>query len=565
MRFFVTPLCCTVRMRDACLPRPAGSGLDEYDETDDIVRSLLDREELRLLSAVSEPVDGDDAWLGLVAEPGFVRRTSVLARAAPLHRIDQRQAWQQFPAGLYDPRTLALAALEAVVSRQGMEVEATTEDVVEFLASLARAAAPGREEPEHRAVARFVLRELLNDMQGGEEFDVSYSDYRAGHQRVTVSLRFLEEGFGRHGQAVLKATAPAINLLLAGLEYEVEDEQAAKDAMLRRQVSTGRWGRAEDSAADSLKLSLLYGERVRAVLEDTERDVRAVDWRHQVPQLLRAARSHLGERQQVERELMEWTRHARNGVTDDDVQLTCARVLRLLERAHLRHTQLLASVIDARPMFLRSQAEQRFRPAPRLSLVGVQEDLLEPVLELGLQHAELVAGLFADGVAGPVVPRRPRLHEWWELLLAPVREVRDVFPDEEVELVAEEACESGRYSEADVTVVRGLLEGALAAPVRLSALLEQALEHGVEAADLLAVSVLQAYAPDPEEAEDAEEGAVVVELEDLIGERLVVMDDGTEFDLGVLAGSDLLVVPVQPLIPDPSSGELERARQEAAA
>ncbi|WP_189892704.1 hypothetical protein [Streptomyces xantholiticus] len=176
-----------------------------------------------------------------------------------------------------------------------------------------------------------------------------------------MSLRFLEEGFGRHGQAVLKATAPAINLLLAGLEYDVEDEQAAKDAMLRRQVSTGRWGRAEDSAADSLKLSLLYGERVRAVLEETGRDVRAVDWKQQIPQLLSSARSPLGERQQVERELMEWTREARSEVQDADVQLTCARVLRLLKRAHLRHTQLLASVIDARPMFLRSQAEQRRR------------------------------------------------------------------------------------------------------------------------------------------------------------------------------------------------------------
>ncbi|MGW6898849.1 hypothetical protein ACWGF2_19915 [Streptomyces sp. NPDC054919] len=546
-------------MRDTCFPRPAGHGLDECDDTDEVLRSLLDGEELRLLAAAPGPAGGDNTWFGLVTEPGFVRRTSVLARAAPLHRIDQRQAWQQFPAGLYDPRTLALAALEAVVSMQGMEVESTTEDVVAFLALLARAAAPDREEAEHRAVALFVLRELLNDAQGGEEFDISYSDYRAGHQRVTVSLRFLEEGFGRRGQAVLKATAPAINLLLAGLEYDVEDEQAAKDAMLRRQVSTGRWGRAEDSAADSLKLSLLYGERVRAVLEETGRDVRAVDWKDQVPQLLRSARSHLGERQKVERELMEWTRQARREVKDADVQLTCARVLRLLERAHLRHTQLLASVIDARPMFLRSQVEQRFRPVPRLSLVGVQEDLLEPVLELGLDEAELVASLFADGVAGPVVRHRPRLQDWWELLLAPVREARDAFPDEEVELVAEEADESGLYSEADVAVVRGLLEGALGAPVRLSALLEQALECGVEAADLLAVSVLQAYAPDPEE----EEESTVIELEDLLGERLVVLDDGTDFDLGVLGGSDLLLVPVQPLIPDPSSGD--RDRQEAAA
>jgi hypothetical protein len=47
-------------------------------------------------------------------------------------------------------------------------------------------------------VARFVLRELLNDAPDGEEFDVSYSDYREGHSRVALSLQLLGEGFGRH-------------------------------------------------------------------------------------------------------------------------------------------------------------------------------------------------------------------------------------------------------------------------------------------------------------------------------------------------------------------------------
>ena len=357
-----------------------GSDRAEEDDCDSMIQALLDREERRLLASASTVPDGVDEWRALVAAVGFVRRSSVLARGAPLHRIDQRQAWQRFPRGLYDPRTLALAALEAVVSRQEMEAEATTEEVVEFLASLAAGAAPERETSEHLAVSRFVLRELLNDAQHGEEFEVSYSDYRAGHSRVTLSLRMLEEGIGRRGQAVLRATTPAINLLLSGLEHDLEDEQAAKDTMLRRQVASGRWGRAEESAAESLKLSLMYCERVRAVLEETERDVRAVDWSRDVPVLLTASREHLGERLRVERDLMEYMRGVRNAVEDADVLRTCERVLRLLSRAHLRHTQLLEKIIDARPAFLRSQADQRFRPPPRLALVGVQEDVLEPLL-----------------------------------------------------------------------------------------------------------------------------------------------------------------------------------------
>ncbi|MEU6885625.1 hypothetical protein ABZ918_10505 [Streptomyces viridosporus] len=532
----------------------SGSASCTDDETVDVmVEALLDREERRLLASAPTVADGIDEWRALVAEPSFVRRSSVLARGAPLHRIDQRTAWQRFPRNLYDPRTLALAALEAVVSRQEMECEATTEEVLGFLAALAAAAAPQRGASEHVAVARFVLRELLNDAQGGEEFDIAYSDYRQGHSRVTLTVRMLEEGFGRRAQAVLRASTEAINLTLAGLECDLEDEQVAKDAMLRHQVSTGRWGRAEESAAESLRLSLMYCRRVRAVLEETERDVCAVDWKHGVPALLTAARDHLKERHRVERSLMEWMREVRNDVADDDVRQTCERILSLLKRAHLRHSQLLEKVIAARPAFLRSQAEQRFRPPARLSLVGVQQDLLEPVLELDIEQAEAVASLFAAAAGGPVVARRPRLRQWWASLLAPAREVRETFPDEPIELVADGPDEFGPYSEEDTAVARALLVEALRAPVRLSELLEQALQHTVEAADLLAFSVLQAFAPDPEEQDGTDQTADG--LADLIGEHLVVLADGADFDLGPFSGSDLLLVPVQSLIPDPAHAE----------
>ncbi|WP_330455453.1 hypothetical protein OIB37_35970 [Streptomyces sp. NBC_00820] len=531
---------------------PHGPDCTQDDGPDTMLQALLDREERRLLVSVPAAPDGVDEWRALVAEPGFVRRSSVLARGVPLHRIDQRSAWQRFPRGLYDPRTLALAALEAVVSQQEMEAEATTEEVIQFLASLAASAAPARDASEHLAVARFVLRELLNDAQDGEEFDVSYSDYREGHSRVTLSVRLLEEGFGRRGQAVLRATTPAINLLLSGLEHDLEDVQAAKDLMLRRQVSTHRWGRAEESAAESLKLSLMYCERVRAVLEETERDVRAVDWGQDVPRLLQTSRAHLRERHRVERDLMEWMREVRNDVDDAEVRRTCERILRLLGRAHLRHTQLLEKVIDARPAFLRSQAEQRFRPPPRLALVGMQEDVLEPLLDLGADDAEAVASIFADAAGGPVVAHRPRLRDWWASLLAPARAVREAFADEEIELIADDPGEFGLFSNEDVAVARSLLTQALGMPVRLSRLLEQALAHSLQAADLLAVCVLRAFAPDPE---DEEEEGTADELADLLEEHLVVLDDGTVFDLGAVAGSDLLLVPAQSLIPGPARAE----------
>jgi hypothetical protein len=130
--------------------------------------------------------------------------------------------------------------------------------------------------------------------------------------------------------------------------------------------------------------------------------------------------------------------------------------------------------------------------------------------------------------------------------------VREAFPDEEIELIADDSGELDLFSDEDVVAARALLTEALRAPVRLSQLLEQALEHGPQAADLLAVCVLRAFAPDPE---DEEEDGTADELADLLEEHLVVLDDGAVFDLGTLAGSDLLLVPAQSLIPDPACAE----------
>lgn len=505
---------------------------------------LLDSEERELLNAAPE-LGRDAGWKSLVSDPGFVRRSTVLARSNPLHRLDLRQAWQQFPAGVYDPRTLALAALEAVMHQQGMEQEATTVEVVEFLVELAREAAPGRDGEEHRGVARFVLRELLNDQEGGSEFAVPYSDYRQGHCRRSLEVRLLGEEVGRDGQAVLRASVPAINLLLAGMDVDVEDQQAAQDEILRRQVRSGRWGRAEESAGESLKLSLAYAEQIRAVLRETERDVRAVDWGSRVPELLDSSRGHLRERQRAELALIELMRRARDGIEDSDVLLTCMRILQLLERARHRHTQLLKEVLGARSTFLRSQAQQRFRPVPDLARVSMQGDVLLPLLQLGQREASEVGEVFADAMGGPVVARLPRLRDWWGMLLAPVREAGGTFEDDEVvELTDDDlVADTAGHSDLDYAQARIVLSGALVGPVRLSRLLEEALRFAPSVADVVALAVLEAFAPDPENDDVTLHG-----LSDLLGERLVVLDDGQSFDEGLYGGSDLLVVPTHALI-----------------
>ncbi|MFF1872988.1 hypothetical protein [Kitasatospora herbaricolor] len=535
-------------------PYRADTRLDG-DIDDTTVFGLLDFEERELLHDAPQNDDGPESWLDLVADAGFVRRSTVLARSGPLHRLTTLLAWQPFPDDLYDVRTMALAAVEAVVSRQGMEREATTGDVVGFLEWLARGSAPGRDEQEYTAVARFVLRELLNDQQGGAAFSVPYSDFRQGHHRGDLVFRLLEEGFGRLGQPVLRASVEAINLVLVGLDQDLGDQQAARDVALRRQVASGRWGQAEQSAAESLKLSLVLAERVRLLLRETERDCRSVDWAQGVPTFLQEAREHLKERLEVENGLMEWLRSSRDDTEDPGAQETFGRILRLLVRAHRRHAELLSQVIGAGPAFLRAQAEQCFRPVPRLASVDLEKDVLDPLLGLDASQAREVAGAFADAVSGPVASRIPRLRDLWALLLAPVRESSGVVEDDgDIEFVTAEHEDAGLFSEDDYARARAALNAALLGPVRLSALIAEA---GTEcrAADLVALSVLYAFAPDPDDGQDGWSDPI-----DLVGDRLLVIDDGTGFEHGRFGGSDLLVLPATVAIPGPQRGTWEDGR-----
>ncbi|MYR37739.1 hypothetical protein GTX14_15740 [Streptomyces sp. SID4944] len=155
--------------------------------------------------------------------------------------------------------------------------------------------------------------------------------------------------------------------------------------------------------------------------------------------------------------------------------------------------------------------------------------------------------VFTDALSGPVVTRLPRLRDWWSLLLAPVRESGGTFEDdEEVELTDDDLmADAAGHSDLDYAQARRVLTRALAGPVRLSQLLADAMQFGPAVADVLALTVLAAFAPDPE-GDDEEPG--VHDLSDLLGEHLVVLDDGACFDDGLFGGSDLLVVPARSLI-----------------
>src|ERR1035438_5549481 len=97
-----------------------------------------------------------------VYEASFPARVAAFLRYSPVIEAAQAARRRGWADGAYDIVTLALTAMDLVVSRQGFEEEATRADVVSALTGLAALAAPDRTAEEHADVARFVIDFLLN-------------------------------------------------------------------------------------------------------------------------------------------------------------------------------------------------------------------------------------------------------------------------------------------------------------------------------------------------------------------------------------------------------------------
>src|SRR5574340_1281934 len=171
------------------------------------------------------------AAAGSVLEEGFIRRTRALLHTAPLHRLAGVTSWQDWETTAYDPRVLAMAAIDAVVARMGFATELTYEDAVAVVAELARIAAPDRPEDEHVKVASYVLDGLLNDRDRNDSqaFSYSYADYRESHVQRALQFFLLVEKGRADGRVVLEASPQAINVFRGGLNLRVEDAQKAME------------------------------------------------------------------------------------------------------------------------------------------------------------------------------------------------------------------------------------------------------------------------------------------------------------------------------------------------
>lgn len=444
--------------------------------------------------------------------------------------------------GRYDLRRLALAAIDVVVGQMGFAREATLDDVLDALARLAARMFPERPD-EWPAVAQTVLKGLLNDAHDNRRFTYHFADVSdSGTARwEPYSFRLLSLRDTEFGP-VLVASDQAITLFLHGLDVDLEDADRALAHVLQRQLEDRRFAAAARTAAQAERTSVGLSATLAELLDATRRDVTSTDWTADLPDRLTRARRHVEERIAEDDRFLEHVQGGLDSEVSPEVRAVSGQIVDLLGRAKQVHLDLEKRLVGARDVFLAAQVRQRIGRRRRLRMLNLAEDVLEPVLALPVTDALEVTERFAERALGVTVPRLARFDDLVESLWAAPRAPEPDAPPEEVDDVPADTDDVQGYPAEVVEAARSVLARADAG-VPLSELLGT--DTSDEVAELVALSALWAFAPDPgdEEADGSDVG--------FLAAGLVAVPTGATITAGAFHGPDLRLTRVG-AAPDPA-------------
>ncbi len=485
--------------------------------------------EADLFSLVTSESEAGRAATAPLLDPARERRVKALTCTEPLHDLQAnrgRRNWEQFD--FYD---LGLAAIDTVVDHMGFDTGISREDLDRALRDEARRFAPNFTERKLAPVLTELVETLIRPNVG--EYTGAFDEVR---RRFDFAL--LTEHEDTDGRIYLRATNEAINVLVGGLNTDIESAQVAAEATLEHLIRRKRLDDAARPAREAKIRSVQYAMWVRQVVDETRRDVRRAGWHEDVPDQLAAIREHLSDRMSTEEKLLDAMQQTRDTAEKEHLRRQAAALVETVDDCFTRHQELHSLTLGAIRVFVQEQDRQVYGRAAAIGAIDLTDEAFLPILAspVGLVantmviFAERLLG-FGPGAASPsVTPRlQPHIGQFVVGLLRPPPP-RDLLgdkvdePDWAEPTVDEYAFSSEAWTAADETLLD------LDPPIRLSVLLENAeRDVGMETADLVRLRALIATAPDLMEVRP---GAAPV---------LAAGCDGRKFDGTSYAGDNLLV------------------------
>ena len=464
----------------------------------------------------------------------LTRRLRVLLHTLPLDGLRRSDAIRDAELRHYDSLALALRMLDVVIDRLGLEAEADREAVTRVLrpvlAAMDVAAGVDPSPARHERMLDKLLAGLRNDADARRPFREEYTSVNGegAAQRHALEFRLLFDAFHPSGRTVLRPSAEACNLYLRLLDLDVEDAQAAAEAVVESQLARGRFEEAVHSARQARIQSVRFRDKVLQILRDTRRDVDRVDWKVEAPRILNDSLAHLERRVGVERGILGAADERLEVMPDEEAgsRRAVAQVADLTRDCLLRHAELHEQLIGARNVFLDAQARQAFAPRPTRPLPHLSDDVLEPLLRMPINRADELLDHGFPLFVGPRLPVLASLEGLVTWMLQPrrprPRQEIDVEPVDAADLDAE----LRRYP-PEVRAAAGEFLNVEGGEAMLSEVLSNARASGAANAvlEVIALLVLQGYS-----AEDRDTAHVAAQSV-----------DGAQLEDPLFYGDDLLV------------------------
>ena len=256
----------------------------------------------------------------------LLRRLRALLHAMPLADLRRGAAYRDPDRRHYDYLVLAVEAFDRIVDCASLEHEADAAEIVVALRPLLRAmdaaVSISPDGERHETVGYDVLAFLRRDLDGRRPFRESYDwwDGREQVARLVLDFTLLREKFANDGRTVLQLSPEALNLFLNALDLDIEDAQAATKAVIQSQLARGKFREAVATSEQAKLQSMVFCEKIDAELRATRRDVRRVDWRHHVPNLIKEAEVHLDGQLHSERAILAITEEQMGLLNDESAE-----------------------------------------------------------------------------------------------------------------------------------------------------------------------------------------------------------------------------------------------------
>jgi len=249
-------------------------------------------------------------------DPLLTHQLRVLLHTDRLLSLQHRDQHRPDELKQYDSLSLALKVFDLIISHTGLgqdiDHNQAINELLPLLEAMDRAAGIGPERERQLQMAERVLHTLYNQDDGRQPFKLAYTTFEQGTAvKRVLSVRLLEERYNVDGDPVLRLSNESANLLLNALTVDLEDAQAAAEAIIQSQLARGRIQEARASAQWAFQQSVRLREHIERRVLDTRRDFQSVNWQEEMRPLLEESLIHIKGRVTVEASIIATAREQR--------------------------------------------------------------------------------------------------------------------------------------------------------------------------------------------------------------------------------------------------------------